>query len=231
MLERLVKLRWAIGAVLSDPTFTKVSDASTLEMTDDNWGLAKALVPILQPLKRVTTMSSGQSYPSLSAIYPLLFIIEKNIATPAEGEPAAAKLLRETVVKELRRRFKSADYSTSNAAKAAVLDPRYKRLKFFDDNARDKTYAAVVDANEPAEDESSEPPSKRAKTDDLMFLDELADLCADSATAAINYDELAVYLSETPLTPSADILQYWRDNSARFPKLATLAQKYLCIPC
>ena len=63
-----------------------------------------------------------------------------------------------------------------------------------------------------------------------MFLDELADLCADSATAASNYDELAVYLSETPLTPSADILQYWRDSSARFPKLATLAQKVLVYP-
>ena len=236
MLERLLKLRWAIGAVLSDPTFTKVSQASTLEMTDDNWGLLKALVPILQPLKRVTTMSSGQSYPSVSAIYPHLFIIEKNIATPVEGEPAAAKQCRDTVVKELQRRFKSADYSTSNAAKAAVLDPRYKRLKFFDEKTRNETYAAVkremeaiVDDVNQSDDESPEPPSKRAKVDDDIF-DELADLCADSATAATNYDELAVYLTETPLTPSADVTDYWRDSSSRFPKLATLARKYMCIP-
>lgn len=53
MLEWLVKLRWAAGAVLSDPIFTKVSQASTLEMTNNNWPLAKALVPILQPLKQV----------------------------------------------------------------------------------------------------------------------------------------------------------------------------------
>ena len=58
-----------------------------------------------------------------------------------------------------------------NTAKAAVVDPRYKRLKLFDEKARDETCAeikemeAIVnvnDVNEP-DDESSEPSSKRAK--------------------------------------------------------------------
>ena len=166
MLERLVKLRWAIGAVLSDPTFTNLTQAKTLDMTDEQWNLAKALVPILQPLKRVTTMSTGQSDPSLSSVYPHLFVIDKNIAATVVGEPASAKQCRETIVKELRRRFKPTGYSKSNAAKAAVLDPRYKRLKFFDDKTRDETYAAITEELKAViidEDDSSEPAQKKLK--------------------------------------------------------------------
>src|SRR6218665_367001 len=69
MLDRMVKLGLAIGAVLSDPTFRAHNHASTLDMTDGNWSLAQALIPILTPLKRITTLSSGQNYPSLSSIF------------------------------------------------------------------------------------------------------------------------------------------------------------------
>jgi hypothetical protein len=137
-------------------------------MTNENWGLAKTLLPILQPLKRVTTMSSGQSYPSVSAIYRHLFVIKKNIPTPVVGEPAAAKQFRETSVKELRRRFKSTIYITSNAAKAAIVDPRYKRLKLFYEKARDETYAeikmeAIVNVNDVSEPDESSESSKKSE--------------------------------------------------------------------
>ena len=143
MLERLVKLRWAIGAVLSDPTFTARNHASTLEMTDGNRCLAKALIPVLKPLKRVTTLSSGQNYPSLSSVFPHLFIIIKNIEVQVADEPAAAKECRQVIVKELKRRYYPAGYATSNTAKAAVLDPRYKLLKFFEEQQRKESYEAI----------------------------------------------------------------------------------------
>lgn len=74
-----------------------------------------------------------------------------------------------------------------------------------------------------------EPKNKRARmSDDNIFAD-LTSLCA-AEDATTTSDELAAYLMETPLSLHGDILQYWRDNSNRYPKLSVLAQKYLCIP-
>ena len=227
MLDRLVKLRWAIGAVLSDPTFTE----------DGHWSLA--LIPILTPLKRITTLSSGQNYPSLSSVFPHLFIIIRNIEVEVAEEPAAAKECRQIIVRELKRRYYADGYATSNAAKAAVLDPRYKLMKFFEEGQRKESYEAIRSEINgmllqpvPATSDSSStnpPPAKKCKLD--AFDDELADLCSSAAADNNGFiHELDVYLSETPLTLNSDILQYWRDNCARLPKMASLARKYLCIP-
>lgn len=240
MLERLVELRWAIGAVLSDPNTTHRSAASTYEMTDDNWSLAQALVPVLKPFKQVTTMSSGQSYPSVSSVYPQLYIILKHIAGNQPDENTAVKQCRTSIAKELRSRYYPEGYSTLNASKAAVLDPRYKLLKFYDHHIRQETLDAVrleldtLPLAPPTADNNSvqvleEPKNKRARmSDDNIFAD-LTSLCA-AEDATTTSDELAAYLMETPLSLHGDILQYWRDNSNRYPKLSVLAQKYLCIP-
>ena len=51
MLVRLQENRWAICAVLSDPTYTKPSDARTFELKEENWALMKYLVRCLKPLQ------------------------------------------------------------------------------------------------------------------------------------------------------------------------------------
>ncbi|KAL3856839.1 hypothetical protein ACJMK2_011550 [Sinanodonta woodiana] len=131
MLERLIKLWWAIGAVLSDPQVTVRSIASTFEMTDENWSLAEALIPILKPFKQVTVMSSGQNYPSILSVYVHLYIIMKNISDLKPDDAAAIKECRKAITNELQTLYYPTGYSVLNAAKAAVVDPRYKLLKFF----------------------------------------------------------------------------------------------------
>src|SRR6218665_193504 len=66
-----------------------------LLLTDGNWSLAQAQIPILTPLKRITTLSSGQNYPSLSSVFPHLFIIIRNIEVEVAEEPTAAKECRQ----------------------------------------------------------------------------------------------------------------------------------------
>ena len=51
MLERLQETRWPVCGVLSDRTLTKWTDASALELKDDQWALIEMLVPCLRPLK------------------------------------------------------------------------------------------------------------------------------------------------------------------------------------
>ena len=210
--------------------------------------LQNALVPVLKPLKLVTTMSSGQKYPSLSAVYPQLFIILKHLQAVPPQESAAVQLCRTTIANELLQRYFPDRYSTLNAPKATVLDPRYKLLKCFDEPAvRQETYAAIrreqetiviaTADNEPEGDvtnagNAADHQSKKARVElePENIFDDLALLCSADDDSLVHTDELTAYLAETPLSVKADIIQYWNDNSRRYPKLATLARKYLCIP-
>lgn len=66
MFERLQEQRWTISSVLSDRAFTKVSDAWTLELTDDSWGVMEELLPVLHSLKCATTALCRESGVSIS---------------------------------------------------------------------------------------------------------------------------------------------------------------------
>ncbi|KAJ8342717.1 hypothetical protein SKAU_G00326450 [Synaphobranchus kaupii] len=59
MLERLHEQRWAVTAVLSDRTVTKLGDAKTLELTDDNWKIIENLLPVLNSLKTFAMQFPG----------------------------------------------------------------------------------------------------------------------------------------------------------------------------
>lgn len=71
MLERLHEQRWAVTAVLSDRTVTKYTDAKTLELPDDTWGIIESLLPVLNSLKTATTALCSEAYVSLSMVYPV----------------------------------------------------------------------------------------------------------------------------------------------------------------
>lgn len=66
MFKRLPEQRWAISAVLSDTAFTKLSDARTLELTNDSWGVTEELLTVLHSLKCATTALCGESGVSIS---------------------------------------------------------------------------------------------------------------------------------------------------------------------
>ena len=55
----------------------------------------------------------------------------KNISDLKPDDAAAIKECRKAITNELQTRYYPTGYSVLNAAKAAVVDPRYKLLKFF----------------------------------------------------------------------------------------------------
>lgn len=55
MFERLLEQRWAVCAALSDRSVIKLSDARTLELTDDRWIVMEEVLPVLHLLKCATT--------------------------------------------------------------------------------------------------------------------------------------------------------------------------------
>ena len=77
---------------------------------------------------------------------------------------------------------------------------------------------------------SSEPPEKRAKTED--FLDDvlwIATEHAPSKSEAI-ITEIQRYLSEPQIDGQADALEWWAQRAASYPHLTPVAKKFLAIP-
>ncbi len=68
MFERLLEQRWAVTAVVSDRTVTKLADAQTLELTDEKWQTLESMLPVQASLKRATTVTSGETYVSESMV-------------------------------------------------------------------------------------------------------------------------------------------------------------------
>lgn len=73
MFNRLTEQRWAMSAVLSDCTVTKLTDARTLEPRDEYWQLMEDVAPVLETLKCATTVMSTETEVSISDTYPITF--------------------------------------------------------------------------------------------------------------------------------------------------------------
>lgn len=144
----------------------------------------------------------------------------------------------------------SSELASKPALIASILDPRHKHLSFLTPTgrlaAKVKLHELVskldaVGATAGAKDEQQEtlvtpdinqvalPSKMRSNTKNTMVLllgDNYSSSYATDSEAQVDY-----YLRD--IAPSLDInpLDWWRVNGPRFPKLATLARHYLCIPC
>ncbi|KAJ8418875.1 hypothetical protein AAFF_G00003740 [Aldrovandia affinis] len=78
MFDRLVEQRWAVTAVLSDRTITKLQDARTLIMEE--------IAPVLAMLKCAMTVMSTETQVSISNIYPIIFSLLKTHLQRSEDD-------------------------------------------------------------------------------------------------------------------------------------------------
>lgn len=87
MFERLVEQQWAVSAMLSDRSVTKLTDARTLELRDDYWQLMEDMAPVLGALKCATTVMSTESEVSnISNTYPITFSLINDHLNVVNGD-------------------------------------------------------------------------------------------------------------------------------------------------
>ncbi|KAK0134198.1 Zinc finger BED domain-containing protein 1 [Merluccius polli] len=244
MLARLHEQRWAVTAVLSDRTVTKLSEARTLEMTDDNWQTIETMLPVLESLKTATTTLRSEEYISLSMVFPITMrLLDRYLVISADDSTVVSDF-KKTVATSLRKRMEPDN--TERAGRAALLasalDPRHKHLRFLplDVQAAVKQQlvihydglAATVHvgedggACEEASGMSLEPgPSrKRKKTTLSAFFGE------DYAEGEPSDDELERYWADPPVPLTEDPLMWWSGKERSFPKVYMLAMRFLCVP-
>ncbi|XP_037634188.1 E3 SUMO-protein ligase ZBED1-like [Sebastes umbrosus] len=251
MFERLLEQRWAIKAVLSDRTITNRQEAQILEIEDDFWQIIENFTPVLATLKWATTVISAETEVSISNIYPITFSLIQTHLVPKDNDVEQVSEFKLKVQKSLRSHMEvdSNDLASKPALIASMLDPRHKHLSFLTPTGR---LAAKVKLHELVskldvittivgpKDEQQEmlitpdisqvamPSQLRSDTKNTMMLllgDNYSSSYATDSEAQVDY-----YLRD--IAPSLDInpLDWWKVNGPRFPKLATLARHYLCVP-
>ena len=143
MLARLVEQRWPITAVLSDSTVSKKSDRS-LDLTSDQWTLASDVADVLDPFVTLTELFSLEENVSLSATLRMLNNLKKRHLSPDDTDSPAIRDLKATLVTQIDTRWGLENLEPDSIyLLSAALDPRYKHLKFLNDEVKDKVYTEV----------------------------------------------------------------------------------------
>ena len=100
MLEHLLRLPISLYGVLHDRSIIRQKDAKALDLRDNDWNVAESLVEVLRPLQVATQAISGEFYPTLGQVYPIIFGLLRNHLKPREDDqmPASVEKLQQTIV-------------------------------------------------------------------------------------------------------------------------------------
>jgi len=253
MLETLTELRWLIVGILKDTSVSKPSNASTLDLHDDQWKLIADILPVLQPLKAATDLlcAESESTSACTVVYPTLFGLLKFHLTTESTDCATIRSFKETVSLQIIRRF-SLDQDDgfivkSPIATATVFDPVQKGLLLFDDSVRNCLYARIRQeiaslVPPPAAEATTETdeiemkhnpvPLKLSRREQLRLLTggNCGRPSGTNGTAPHHITELDRYLAANDDDDDEDVLQYWKAKEHTYPLMSKLARKYLGVP-
>ena len=248
MMDRILKLKLEVITLLHDKEIVKPVDRKNL-VDDLPWGVMEDIVPILAPLAQATELLTKEAEPTCGSVYPVILgLLNGAFAQSSEDSPVAAAL-KETLTSSIASRFNiEEDYSLGPQAieslyiKAAAFDPRYKSLKFLNENQRTLVQESVkeelmnTDILDNLDDMSqmtdvtvkNEPQEKSGEPQNLMFSlirGDVIDLTQPSPDKEMEYSG---YQSEP--VRIAEPLVWWRVHEKSYPTVAKLAKKYLAVP-
>ncbi|XP_065199244.1 zinc finger BED domain-containing protein 4-like [Sycon ciliatum] len=227
MLQRLIHLRLPIMAVLEDPELTKSSHRH-LQLKDHQWNLAKEIVAALEAPAKATTVLGGETYCTQTLVVPVAKSLLRGLRTANEELSASAADFRKSLAMEIE----------------VNTGPRSRSLGFLDnDEDKDELKSEIVrrvcaqitaDSNGSSCDDECilEPPAKRPMEEDmsLFFACPSVEPSTTSSAASDCEVEVTQFFTEKQVGSSVDPLDWWRTNADRFPTMARLAKRVLCIP-
>ena len=84
MLDRHLYLKVLLTALLADDDFTKagtLQSCSHLMLTSSWWDMAKDMAEVLEIIEVATTQLSGEQYPTISLVLPLVYGLGNQLAS------------------------------------------------------------------------------------------------------------------------------------------------------
>ncbi|XP_055836664.1 E3 SUMO-protein ligase ZBED1-like [Episyrphus balteatus] len=225
MCERLIANRAAVLAVLADRTVTSSSLALKLEINEREWTLLEELTRILKPFQVATTILCQENV-TISILRPIINgLINKHLVITDDDDENTVSFL-EMMKTNLRQRFKMGEEIVNEVLTEQIssfLDPRHKNLEAECEIMRDVVRSHVrnlIKDISPNENEQIANEQRSA----MDFL-----LKAKSTNEPLN--EFDRYLREPQIDYNvSEPLMWWKNNETKYPSLALLAKKILCIP-
>ena len=241
MVERIMEQQAPICATLVE------QKRLDLLPKDAEFSLLEEVLMVLKPFKDVTVQVSAEKYVTISAIRPLLHHLTEN-ALKVEGSDSLAVQMMKEMTKNLNSRYQGLGI-TELLNFACFVDPRFKSMPFLDeaktqllhDNVLAEMMKHVTPDPEQEEDTVSdsecvaekEPVAKKPKTGLGKLLGGMFSKPGEKRRMSIREkaeQERKRYIEEPSPYIDENALRWWKRNHNRFPAIAAIARRVLCIP-
>ena len=219
-----------------------------LLLKDAEFSLLEEVLKVLKPFKDVTVQVSAEKYVTISAIRPLLHHLTENALKVEGSDSLAVHMMKEEMTKNLSSRYQGLGI-TELLNFACFVDPRFKSMPFLDeaktqllhDNVLAEMMKHVTPDPEQEEDTVSdsecvaekEPVAKKPKTGLGKLLGGTFSRPGEKRRMSIREkaeQERKRYIEEPSPYIDENALVWWKRNHNRFPAIAVIARRVVCIP-
>ncbi|XP_022034677.1 zinc finger BED domain-containing protein RICESLEEPER 2 isoform X1 [Helianthus annuus] len=219
-------------------------------LTDEEWDRAKKVCKLLEVFSDATDLFSGTLYPTANLFLVEIFKVKREITNAVKSNDNFLKNMGRPMFDKFEKYWGEIGVLMSIAS---LLDPRFKKesiswtfKKLYPENEVDGRVEDVINKLKPLFEKysnayqvaraadsnlngtSSEGPSIRDGDDDFYAYLET------KPVESTQKSELDVYLEEpnfvVPRTIKFDVLQWWCQNSSKYPVLSKMARDIFCIP-
>ena len=216
-------------------------------MPDAEISVAEELIVVLKAFHDATEIISGEKYPTIGIVRPLLKKIEVTLATK-EDDSTLVKQIKGVIQKDIGQRYQDEDISTLLKV-AMFLEPRFKEMLFLNGTEKQQVKEIVkfelqrfieqteelhtedVPTTSQPESEPSHPPAKKKKLE--LFFEDIMGSSSTKANESIEgvaNAEIDRYIAESPeKLDSKNPLTWWKSHASGYKYLSLLAQKVLGI--
>ncbi len=192
----------------------------------------------LKPVAEFTDVLSNEKVVTASSVRPVLRLLTNDLLDPSPEDSELTKNLKAKMIAVLKDKYKDLE-GQKMLSNATTLDPRY-RNHFEEEDIREELIEEIMQITEDqpentqteetlnaGEGASAAPAGTKINLAQLLGKRKAkATILQKRARAG---EELARYLQEETIDTSDDPLAWWRNNEARYPLLATVVKRYLCI--
>lgn len=234
MLERLLEVKISLSATLP------LLDSPPSNLDSNEWIMTENVVELLRPFENVTMILSGEKYPSLSSVIPLVLRL-RNALENKTPVSELAKNLKRRLSTVIEKRLEV--YETNRtASKATFLDPRFKKGFTLESNANNAQMWVINELSNMSTEEILPSFSLISPTTSVAF-DASAwgndDILGESRHRVLDKKITETSTHPTPYTSAAmmvkqyielpyldrkcDPLQFWNDKKCLFPGLSKIA--------
>lgn len=236
LMERLLQIKAPLSAAI-----TSLPRAPN-GLTAVEWELIEDCIPLLKPFESMTTELSGEKYPTLSMVIPLIRGLQFTLGN-IKPKTNPGQLLKTALSNSISRRLGSLE-GDKISSKSTFMDPRLKKMAFgLMENANkvqkwiEEELCTIIseNINEDTINNVTIPHDDTSIQDQTSLLwkhfdSKLAQVKTTATPSVMVTLMIRQYLEMPHLERTKNPLDFWKKYKLTFPELYKISLKYLCVP-